>query len=631
MPPPDTPEPEDEAMHVPDLQSEICEQVEEALQDSYLRLGNTLWEASSEVPYPRVIRTDPPEGRQVERDSEVTVVCSLGPMRAVPDVAEWHWEEAVEWLEGGCCPSLPFETRLEHEITGKPEEVDTVIWTDPPGGKEVEQGSLVTLYIGVAPIKVEVPPVENMTAEQALEKLETSHLDVGKIVTETSESIATDRVIRSEPPSGEMVEPGTDITLVVSRGSKLILIPNVIDWTREAAEVQLESLGLQVTQVDQQYHDDILEGNIIETDPYAEEAVLPGQEIKLVVSLGLDPEGDRDNDGMPNGWEGDFGLDPMFDDATEDRDSDGLTNLAEFENETNPRQPDSDSDGFRDGEDKEPRQPLGGGSGWIAFVSERDGNEEIYLMKADGSEQTNLTKNPADDSYPAWSPDGKRLAFISNRGGRKAVWWMNADGSGVSEAWGAPDTTCCCPTWDPNGNIVAFSTHTLPSTYEDHWQVHLLTAVGTGLISDGPGGDYEPAFSGNGNQLAFTFIPGPMGNYVYVMNIDGSARRKLTENFSNEPAWSPDGRWIAFSAFRDNDWEIYRMKASGGSETNLTNHPASDNNAAWSPDSKLIAFDTDRGGQREIHLMNSDGGEPSNQIKEPAYGWNPAWQPAVSP
>ncbi|MHA2274716.1 MAG: TolB family protein, partial [Candidatus Kariarchaeaceae archaeon] len=51
----------------------------------------------------------------------------------------------------------------------------------------------------------------------------------------------------------------------------------------------------------------------------------------------------------------------------------------------------------------------------IVFASYRDGNHEIYVMHADGSNQTNLTNNPAADEYPSWSPDGKRIAFGSNR------------------------------------------------------------------------------------------------------------------------------------------------------------------------------------------------------------------------
>ncbi len=67
----------------------------------------------------------------------------------------------------------------------------------------------------------------------------------------------------------------------------------------------------------------------------------------------------------------------------------------------------------------------------IAFMSERDGNPEIYLMDADGSNQTRLTDHPAADWSPSWSPDGKRIAFSSDRAGHHEIYVMNADGTGV--------------------------------------------------------------------------------------------------------------------------------------------------------------------------------------------------------
>ena len=72
----------------------------------------------------------------------------------------------------------------------------------------------------------------------------------------------------------------------------------------------------------------------------------------------------------------------------------------------------------------------GCGSGRIAFQSDRDGNYEIYIMNADGSDQTRLTINPDDDAmFPAWSPDGTRIVFVSSRDGNYEIYVMNADGS----------------------------------------------------------------------------------------------------------------------------------------------------------------------------------------------------------
>ena len=67
----------------------------------------------------------------------------------------------------------------------------------------------------------------------------------------------------------------------------------------------------------------------------------------------------------------------------------------------------------------------------IAFYSNRDGNGEIYIMNVDGSEQVNLTNNPADDwGEPSFSPDGSKIAFVSKRDGLDEIYIMNVDGSG---------------------------------------------------------------------------------------------------------------------------------------------------------------------------------------------------------
>ena len=78
-----------------------------------------------------------------------------------------------------------------------------------------------------------------------------------------------------------------------------------------------------------------------------------------------------------------------------------------------------------------PLTPLGGGV--IAFTSERDGNSEIYIMNADGSDPRRLTHDPAYDAWPTWSPDGSQIAFASNRSGNPDIYVMDADGSNVRQ------------------------------------------------------------------------------------------------------------------------------------------------------------------------------------------------------
>ena len=94
----------------------------------------------------------------------------------------------------------------------------------------------------------------------------------------------------------------------------------------------------------------------------------------------------------------------------------------------------------------------------IAFVSDRDRNEEIYVMNADGSNLRNLTRNPALDWKPAWSPDGGRIAFTSDRDGNFEIYVMDAKGRNLRNLTKNPSTDDS-PSWSPNGEHIAFASN----------------------------------------------------------------------------------------------------------------------------------------------------------------------------
>jgi Tol biopolymer transport system component len=92
----------------------------------------------------------------------------------------------------------------------------------------------------------------------------------------------------------------------------------------------------------------------------------------------------------------------------------------------------------------------------IAFESGRDGNSEIYVMDADGSNPLNLTHNPADDHAPAWSPDGARIAFQSERDGASEIYLMNADGTEQVRQTFGPGLSLA-PHWESGGSGIVYS------------------------------------------------------------------------------------------------------------------------------------------------------------------------------
>ena len=268
--------------------------------------------------------------------------------------------------------------------------------------------------------------------------------------------------------------------------------------------------------------------------------------------------------------------------------------------------------------------PAAASGGRIAFVSDRDGNQEIYAMNANGSSQTRLTNDTATDNWPSWSPDGAKIAFYSVRDGDSEIYVMNADGSSPTKLTlntvGDWD-----PAWSPNGTQIVFSSH-----LDGIEQIYVMNANGTGQTKLTTGAiNWRAVWSPDGLRIAFvSYRDGD--EEIYVMNADGSNPVRLTNNIAGDskPSWSPDGARIAFHSDRDGNDEIYVMNIDGSGVTRLTNNPALDSQPSWSPDGSKIAFHTNRDGKVEIYVMNSDGSGQTNLTNNPAANdSSPSWGP----
>jgi len=181
----------------------------------------------------------------------------------------------------------------------------------------------------------------------------------------------------------------------------------------------------------------------------------------------------------------------------------------------------------------------------IAFTSDRDGNGEVYLMDADGSNQVNLTNHPANDMAPTWSPDGSRFVFTSDRDGDWKVYAMNVDGTGfvsLGEAGLGLD-------WSPDGSRIAFWWFHDERSFSE---VYVMNADGTGVfqLADTPDDlDFDPVWSPDGSQIAWL---GRSGVGVFTMNADGSNPVQINTGGA-WPHWSPDGSQISYTC-GDQGW-----------------------------------------------------------------------------
>lgn len=299
--------------------------------------------------------------------------------------------------------------------------------------------------------------------------------------------------------------------------------------------------------------------------------------------------------------------------------------------------------------------------GTIAFVSDRDGDAEIYLMNANGTSQTRFTWKPGRDDGPSLlklEDLSYQVAFSSMAshysGAAKAyrptidVFKMDADGSNktnVSNAYG-PDRA---PSWSADGSKIVYS-----HVRKLNSAIFVINADGTSKVQLTAYPTYignysDPTMSPDGTKIAYVntvYIDPDTGDEVahdaeiYVMEDDGSGfankysattytQTNLTDNEAEDlsPAWSPDGTKILFASNRDGDMEIYVMDADGTNVTNLTNNEVSDTAPCWSPDGNYIAFVSSRDGNAEIYVMNADGRDQARVTYNDASDGAPSWGP----
>jgi Tol biopolymer transport system component len=249
----------------------------------------------------------------------------------------------------------------------------------------------------------------------------------------------------------------------------------------------------------------------------------------------------------------------------------------------------------------------------VAFMSDREGNFEIFIMAIDGSGLTNLTNDPGPDWLPGWSSQENSLTFLTSRGEQNAsLYRMDDQGGGLQLLVQDPGIIVAPPIWSPDGKWVV---------YHSGNNVQIVNSSGTEVreITAGTSQNLFADWSPDGDQLLFLSNRDGQ-SAVYAIDLEGGEPTKLTDSqFSSALAvWSPDGEKVAFVSDRDGDLEIYIMNSQGDGKTRLTDSVGVDVYPKWSPDGTQIAFLSNRDGNVEIYVMNADGSDPRNLTNNPA-------------
>lgn len=249
----------------------------------------------------------------------------------------------------------------------------------------------------------------------------------------------------------------------------------------------------------------------------------------------------------------------------------------------------------------------------IVFHSDRDGNTEIYAIRADGSGEARLTEHSAYDGFPSWSPDGREILFQSDRDGGIAVHIMAADGSDVRRIPGTEGGNY--PKWSRDGGRIAFFAERRGNT-----EIWTIRPDGSDLrnVTRHPAIDETPSWSADGSLMAFqsdrawTASGGNSDDRIFslfVMGPDGTVPMQVTSGSTNDenPAIHPAGDRIVYQSYIDDGLAIAVIDLESRRKRVLTEPLPPSGSPAWSGDGSRIVFDSSRDGNFEIFVMKADG------------------------
>lgn len=227
-----------------------------------------------------------------------------------------------------------------------------------------------------------------------------------------------------------------------------------------------------------------------------------------------------------------------------------------------------------------------------------------------------------------------RIAFVSNKTGRKEIWVMDSDGGNLRQVT-SNHTLNLAPEWWPNSDRVLYTSYKAKNP--DLYVLDVFTGK-EWRISNRPGLNVGAAFRPDGQKIALCLTLQPGNSDIFLLNPDGSGLTQMTSSWAIDvsPAWSPDGKYLALVSDRSGNPQIYMLDLSRGAESQ-SNRPVRltwqgdyNSSPAWSPDGRYLAYAGRRGGQFDLFVLDLDQGEYGTVRPLTATPYNeedPAWSP----
>jgi TolB protein len=272
---------------------------------------------------------------------------------------------------------------------------------------------------------------------------------------------------------------------------------------------------------------------------------------------------------------------------------------------------------------------------------------DIFTVNPDGTDTRRLTTNPEADRQPDWSPDGRSIAYAIRKPGEPVnyeVSRMTAAGTGHRRLTTTPAGEASSqPAWLPDGSGILYR-RSGSGLVSSIWQMGPLGEQPRIRVAP-PRSALYPSASPDLRRLTFTDIRSPTGDTdraIVVTAADGSGLTTLFDvpgAYDSAPAWSPDGSMIAFESNADvgganpeGDMEIWTMHADGTGAIQLTHNAAHDEGPAWSPDGKLLAYTSGPDNKHgDTHVMTTAGKHLRQLTFYDGIDESPDWQAIPAP